>query len=220
MTKDLSNEQMYNVGHVHVSTWEQDRDEITNHPKDPGGPTRNGVSLVYLQSLGIDVGDLNNDGKVDIDDIRLVSEDVAKNLFRKTFWVDAKASYLPPLTSIVYYDFSVTSGPGRAAIVLQQAMDGLIPKTILSYAANIGPKTQKAAEMFAERGLDYCLAIDYLSKRDQFYTGLGTSNPNQYSDFVKGWLNRDKACKAMINEIQTKGITDQLYRNIRRKYGF
>lgn len=219
MNKLLTNEKMYDIANTHVRTWEQDYSELTNHPKDPGGPTKNGVSLKYLKGLGIDLGDLNRDGKIDIDDIRTVTEDVAKSLFRQSFWMEGKAALLPPLTSMIYYDFSVTSGFGRAAIELQRAIDVISPGTIVEYAGNIGPKTQRAVLKLSEEGKDYSLVMEYSNIRAKFYQRLATNDPNQYGAFIKGWLNRVKASVKMIDEINSVGITPALYENIRRKYG-
>lgn len=216
----LSNEEMYNIAHVHVRYWERDFGGMTNNPKDPGGPTRNGVSLAYLKDLDIDVADLNKDGKVDIEDIKLVDFDTAKRLFRRTFWEQGKAELAPPLTSIVYYDFSVTSGSGRATIELQKAIDELCPGTIVDYSANFGPKTQRACKSIVDMGKDFELANKFQTKRQEFYTSLATGKPSIYGTFIAGWTARVNACRALVNEIHTSGITAATEANIRRGYGF
>lgn len=216
----LSNEEMYSIAHVHVRYWERDFGGMTNNPKDPGGPTRNGVSLAYLKDLDIDIADLNKDGKVDIEDIKLVDFDTAKRLFRTTFWEQGKAELAPPLTSIVYYDFSVTSGSGRAAIELQRSIDDLLPNTIANYSANFGPKTQTACRQLNSSGQDFALANKYLTRRQEFYTSLAVNKPAVYGGFINGWTARVNACRALINEIHTSGITAATEANIRRGYGF
>lgn len=216
----LTNEAMYDIAHVHVRHWELDKDGLTNYSTDSGGPTRNGISLAYLKTLGIDLGDLNKDGKIDIDDVRMVDFDTAKRLFRQTFWDNAKANLLPPMTAAVFYDFSVTSGAGRAAIEMQKAIDTIYPGTIVSYAANIGPKTQKACQRIMDDDKDFALAKAFQKTRQAFYQYLSTTNPAKYGPFINGWTARVNALTAMLNEIASTGITDAVYTKARNGYGF
>lgn len=218
--KILTSDEAYDIAHTHVSHWELDKDDITNYPTDPGGPTRNGVSLAYLKGLGIELGDLNKDGKIDIDDIRLVSLDVAKGLFKNTFWDGGKAALLPPLTSIVYYDFSVTSGAGRAAIELQKTINILYPGLIETCAANIGPRTKQACQQVITDSRDLELALKFIETRWLFYKKLSTDNPPKYGPFIDGWTARCNACRALVEDVAKNGVTPEVYARARRGYGF
>lgn len=55
----------------------------SNHPNDLGGPTNKGVTLATMKSVG---KDLNNDGKIDVEDLKLLSDKDVEKIFKKYYW--------------------------------------------------------------------------------------------------------------------------------------
>lgn len=146
---------------------------FVDHPRDPGGATNHGVSLRYAIRLGR-VMDLDLDGDVDADDIRLVTPPVARTMYRKDFWRPVGGDHLHPAIAIVAFDTAVLCGAPRAARWLQGAVgapaDGIV-----------GPRTLAAA-----RGADpRAVVSDILARRMLHHA----DDPNR-RDFGLGWFRR------------------------------
>jgi lysozyme family protein len=92
-----------------------------NDPRDPGGATNHGVSLRFLRTTGL-VYDLNRDGRVDEKDIRLVSLEDARRIYRTQFWDAIRADELAPALALLVFDSAVHNGVGQATRWLQRAV--------------------------------------------------------------------------------------------------
>ena len=82
----------------------------TNHPRDPGGPTKYGVTLKALAAY--------RDEPCTAEDVMNLTEDEAKKIYRKNYWnktgpIGGDAIVAGP--DAVLFDVCVNSGPGRAA---------------------------------------------------------------------------------------------------------
>jgi lysozyme family protein len=61
---------------------------FVNNKFDPGGATNFGISLYWLKSIGkLDLADVNHDGRIDVEDIKLLTPESA-GAFYKRFWWD------------------------------------------------------------------------------------------------------------------------------------
>lgn len=144
---------------------------LVDHPADPGGITKWGISLRFLRALGLDV---NGDGVVDGRDIRGLTEDQVAALYREHFWLKCRCPALPAGIDLAVFDCAVNQGPRRAVRFLQAALrvrvDGLI-----------GPKTLAAARK-AVRG---ALLRDFMARRAVHYSGLVN-----VAVFGLGWFRR------------------------------
>ena len=93
----------------------------TNHPKDPGGETKYGISKRSYPA----------------EDIATLTLARAKEIYRRDFWTASGCDSLPEHIRFDLFDMAVNSGVTRAIKTLQQAAgtaaDGVI-----------GPKTQTA----------------------------------------------------------------------------
>lgn len=187
----------FDIAHEHVAKWEGG---YFNHPNDPGGVTNYGISLMFLKSLGLVEGDIDGDGDIDADDVKAITKENARTIFRKHFWDIPHAERLPPLIAIAYYDFAVNAGTGRAAIVLQQAINELIPSSIAKYAANLGPLTQKFCNELSEDDNGFLLALMYIGKRIGWYRRLAVAKPRS-AVFLKGWLNRSNDMRRLVVKV-------------------
>lgn len=108
------------------------------------------------------------------EDIKNLSLDRAKQLYKRDFWDKAKCDQLPYGLRFHVFDVSVNSGVSRGIKTLQQALD-------INVDGLIGNQTINAAESQDQAGV----LIKFYSFRIAFYTSLST-----FSTFGKGWMNR------------------------------
>ena len=146
---------------------------FVNHPKDPGGMTNLGVTKkVWEEFIG---------REVDEREMRALTPDVVKPLYKKNYWDKIKGDQLPSGVDYAAYDLAVNSGTGRAAKYLQRIAgvpdDGVI-----------GPKS-----MDAILACDPVETVDAIcDMRLDFLQRLPTWNT-----FGKGWGRRVEEVKAI-----------------------
>lgn len=145
---------------------------FVNHPKDPGGMTNLGVTKKVWEAW---VG-----REVDEAEMRALTPDLVKPLYKKNYWDKIKGDDLPDGVDYAAYDLAVNSGVGRAAKYLQQIAgvpaDGVI-----------GPKSLEAIKACpAEEAVDALCDM-----RLEFLQRLPT-----WGTFGKGWGRRVEDVKA------------------------
>ena len=128
---------------------------LVDHPSDPGGITKWGISLRFLRSVGMDV---NSDGVIDGKDIRSLTEEQVTKLYYDHFWVKCYCHLLPPGVSLAVFDCGVNQGPGRARRLLQKALrvkvDGKIGPITLN-AVTVADPVVLLGEFMVRRALHY-----------------------------------------------------------------
>lgn len=145
---------------------------FTNHPRDPGGMTNLGVTKrVWEEWVG---------REVDEAEMRALTPDLVKPLYKKNYWDKIKGDDLPDGLDYAAYDLAVNSGTGRSSKYLQQIAgvpaDGII-----------GPKSLEAIKACpADEAVDaLCdMRLDFLQKLPTWGT------------FGKGWERRVDEVKA------------------------
>lgn len=129
---------------------------------------RVGLGLLKGTKYGIAANTYQNE------DIRNLTIERAKLLYKRDFWDKAKCDQLPDELRFHVFDVSVNSGVSRGVKTLQQALgvasDGVI-----------GVKTLTAANSQDPRDI----LLKFYSFRISFYTSLGN-----FGTFGKGWMNR------------------------------
>ena len=139
-----------------------------NHPKDPGGRTKLGVTeRVYEAWVG---------RKVTEQEMRdLTVEDVAP-IYRANYWDAVWGDHLPSGVDWSVFDWAVNSGPARATKALQRIV-GAVSDGV------VGPKTMQSV-----MDMDPIKIIDMMyEERQRFYQGLST-----FDTFGRGWTRRNK----------------------------
>jgi lysozyme family protein len=168
---------------------------FVDDPDDPGGATNLGISLRWLRSVGEDLGDIDNDGDVDADDIRALTPDKAQALYFQKFWAEPGLERLPGPVAVAAFDFAVNAGPRQAVKCLQEALCS----PALACDGALGPKTMGAVEAFCSRlcGAER-LTDKYLFRRIGFYQDLVGKRPG-FLKYLRGWNNRVLALETVIN---------------------
>jgi lysozyme family protein len=150
---------------------------FVNNPKDPGGMTNLGVTKkVWEEFVG---------REVDEAEMRALTPELVKPLYKKNYWDKIKADQLPIGVDYAAYDLAVNSGTGKAAKYLQRIAgvpdDGVI-----------GPKSMEAIQSCdPEQTVDaICdMRLEFLKKLPNWET------------FGKGWGIRVKEVKAKALEM-------------------
>jgi len=161
---------------------------FVNDPVDPGGATKMGVSLRFLKSLGDIRYDLDHDGDIDIDDIRLITREQAEQVYYDCFYAPLRLDELSDdKLALQVLDHAVNAG-SRSAVKLLQHVAGCKEDGL------IGPKTIAAANTFKDN-----IALRYKQARLLFYEDLVEAKP-QFAKYIHGWNNRveytyEKSCQ-------------------------
>jgi lysozyme family protein len=142
---------------------------------DRGGPTNYGVTQKTYDQFRRESG-------LSLRDVKLITMDEVKAVYRTMYWAVAKCGILPPPLDLYVFDGAVNMGPRRAAKILQSVLgvgaDGII-----------GPVTIDALQEEVAAGRLDELCSNYLAARLDFYDELAEDDPTQ-RDFIAGWTNR------------------------------
>jgi lysozyme family protein len=158
-----------------------------NHPNDPGGATNFGVSLRFLAEHP-EMGDFDGDGDVDVEDIRNMSVDDAKNVYRKLWWEKYKYGQIIDQTiATKVLDLSVNMGAKRAHILLQTALNKAFGLK-LTVDGILGPASIGVINACSD-DTEQTLLTAYCDEAFGFYQRLIDKNP-KFKVFEKGWKKR------------------------------
>ena len=147
-----------------------------NDPTDMGGCTKFGIILPTLKEYNLDV---NKDGVFSCDDVKALTIEDAKLIYKKMYWDYFKADSIKNQSLAEYIvDGAINQGKGTIAKYIQDIIgvtaDGLV-----------GNKTIEAINNYNSKEL-----FDKLkAKREEKYHKIVANNPSQ-NKFLKGWLNR------------------------------
>lgn len=159
-----------------------------NHPSDPGGATNYGISLRFLKDH-VELGDFDNDGDVDIEDIKNMTLENAIEVYRVCWWDKFRYDRINDQTiATKVFDFSVNMGGKRAHILLQRALNRAFGLK-LTEDGIIGPATLGIINQFGETGQEQALLDAYSDVAWEFYQAIMNKNPNLRA-FSRGWRNR------------------------------
>lgn len=129
-----------------------------NHPADPGGETNWGITKRTYPHLNI----------------RTLTRDHAKAIYRRDFWDRVKGDMLPPVVAFHALDAAVNHGIGNSVRWLQRAAkaadDGIIGPHTLNAIACTDPND---------------IVLLFNAERLEFYAKLSTFNA-----FGRGWVRR------------------------------
>ena len=149
-----------------------------NDKDDKGGATKYGISLRFLKSIEVCDGDIDDDGDVDIDDIKKLTISESKELYKKYFFDKMLLSQIKDdLASLHIFDHGVNAGTGTAVKLAQRIVkckeDGIM-----------GKKTITAINEYKNS-----FVLEYKNLREIYYATIVAKNPIN-KKFFNGWINR------------------------------
>jgi len=146
-----------------------------NHPSDPGGMTNLGVTKrTYDEYHGTDI---------DEEGMRQLTKADVEPIYRRNYWDRCRCQDLPSGVDWAVFDLAVNSGTGRAAKLLQRAVE-------TTEDGSIGPLTLMKVKQHESVNIINRIAM----YREQFYRTLST-----FDTFGRGWLRRnDKTRKQAL----------------------
>lgn len=158
-----------------------------NNPNDSGGATNYGVSLRFLRDYP-NLGDFDGDGDVDIEDIKNMTLDDAKKIYKELWWDKYKyGSIVDQTIATKVFDASVNMGSSRAHKLLQQALNDAFSLK-LSVDGILGPATFHVVNACTD-DTEQLLLNSYCNEMWKFYQQIIANNPKN-KVFERGWKNR------------------------------
>jgi lysozyme family protein len=151
---------------------------LVDHPSDPGGLTNFGIAQRSHPNV----------------DIRNLTEEGAKEIYREDYWNKVHGDELPPAVALAVMDYAVNSGTGRSAKTLQNVVGAVADGAI-------GPNTLKKVREAVEQKGDRKIAQAVVMSRSDFLSDLVKRKP-EMAAFLKGWMRRTHSCLIAIGEIE------------------
>lgn len=162
---------------------------ISNDKDDPGGLTKYGVSLRYLQQRGLDV---DGDGDIDEQDVHALTLEFIKNdIYHKDFWHPLYDKIASQDIATNIFDFAVNAGPEQSHRNMQRALNELGFK--VGVDGRFGPITLAAINTAHGAGLERKVWSQFNRGQCDFYVDLAIAKPKSLK-FLKGWIRRAWDC--------------------------
>ena len=116
-----------------------------DHKDDPGGATNYGISLRFVkQSTGIDL-DVDGDGDIDADDIKAMTPEQAKEIYKTEFWEKYGYDKIEDENvATKVFDMCVNMGPRQAHKLVQRASNAATNSKDLVEDGILGNKSFEA----------------------------------------------------------------------------
>lgn len=172
-------------------------EKFTNIKEDKGGATKWGVSLSFIRNTNDMLFDLDGNGVLTENDIKLMTEEVASLGFKKYFWDKPFAlDYLDSdKKAFVVFDAAVNNGPKNATKFIQRTAQSL--GMDCSVDGIFGAQSAKCLKYASEE--EFCDA--FLDIREAFFWKIVENNPSQRI-FIKGWINRIKNIRRDLEKLE------------------
>ena len=174
---------------VHEGGW-------ADHPKDPGGATMKGVTLMtFRRHFGKEQSKTA---------LRNITDQQLEEVYRSGYWDKCLCDQLPAGIDYAVFDAAVNSGPGRSVKWLQAAVGakqdgGIGPKTLTKVAEH---NPVEIADKICDRRLAFLHSLD------------------NWSTFGKGWGRRVEGVRTVaidMAEVKTPEITPSIEYKTTRK---
>jgi len=136
---------------------------FVNDPDDPGGATNFGVTIHTMRRLGLD---LTGDGRVDVADVRRLSQAQAVDIFIKHYFDAPRIAELPAPLQPSVFDMYVNAG-GNAVKILQQLLREMGQD--IAADGSIGPQTIRAAHAALRAAPDHLVDAYGIARRNYYF---------------------------------------------------
>jgi lysozyme family protein len=160
-----------------------------NDPDDPGGATNFGVTIHTMRRLGLD---LDQDGDIDIGDVKRLTRDQAIDIFMTHYFDRPRIAELPKILHATVFDMYVNAG-GNAIKILQRLLRDM--RHDVGVDGALGPQSITAAHAAHHQASDH-LADAYGIARRNYYFRLADKRPasRKYARTRRGdkggWIKR------------------------------
>lgn len=156
---------------------------FVDDPRDAGGATNFGVSLRWLAAQGR-LGDYDDDGDVDVDDIRIMTREQAIRVYRQHWWDKYRYGEIRDQgVATKLFDLAVNMGARQCTLLVQQACQTL--EQYVTIDGLIGPQTRRAINRLSPVWL-----LGELRVRVADFYRLLVHQDKRRRAFLSGWLNR------------------------------
>ena len=135
-----------------------------NDPDDPGGATNYGVTIHTMRRLGLD---LDGDGDVDAQDVRVLSREQAIEIFVDHYFIRPRIKDLPADLHPTVFDMYVNAGSNAVRILQRLLRDMRIEVTIDGI---IGPQTIAATQQGLQAAPDHFVDAYGIARRNYYYS--------------------------------------------------
>ena len=162
---------------------------FVDDPDDPGGATKQGVTIHTMRRLGLD---LNGDGVVDVSDVRDLSQRQAVDIFLRHYYEKPGIARLHDVLRASVFDLHVNAGT-QAVKILQRLLNDMGFDVVADGV--IGPKTAAACASAAQPD-PTSLRDAYGVARRNYYFRLADRRPasrkyaRSRSGGKGGWIKR------------------------------
>lgn len=160
-----------------------------NDPDDPGGATNHGVTIHTMRRLGLD---LDHDGIVSEQDVRMLTQDQAVAIFVDHYFDRPLISRLPAALHPTVFDMYVNAGANAVRILQRLLRDMRIEVTVDGV---IGPQTIQASEQGMAAAPDHFVDAYGIARRNYYYA-LADARPasrkfaRRLDGGKGGWITR------------------------------
>jgi len=150
----------------------------SDNPQDPGGATMKGITLAVYREW-------KRNQYITKDELKAIPDQDVYDLYKQLYWDKCHCDNMPSGIDYCVFDASVNMGCGRAAKLIQEAVnvtaDGIIGSGTMAsiQSANVLDTIAKFSEL-----------------KENFYRSLKT-----FDTFGKGWLNRVAEVKSIATSM-------------------
>ena len=160
-----------------------------NDPDDLGGATNHGVTIHTMRRLGLD---LNGDGQVDEQDVRVLSRDLAVEIFVDHYFDGPRIKDLPAELHPTVFDMYVNAG-SNAVKILQRLLQDM--RIDVAVDGGIGPQTIAATHQALAAAPDHLVVAYGIALRNYYYAlGDARSTNRKFARRLDGgkggWIKR------------------------------
>ena len=134
-----------------------------NDPDDPGGATNHGVTVHTMRRLGLD---LDGDGVVNAQDVRLLTAEKAVEIFVDHYFRGPKLDRLPPAIQPSVFDMYVNAG-NNAVKILQRLLNRM--RIAVAVDGVLGPQTIAATHQAITAAPDHFVDAYGIERRNYYY---------------------------------------------------
>ena len=160
----------------------------SDNPNDKGGKTNYGITEATLNAA-------YKAGLVKHNDIKKLTVDEAKTIYKANYWDKCKCDMLPAPLDYLVFDAAVNHGVGGSGKLLQKSINRCMKTNAVAVDGAIGPLTLNALTAYLSKYKSDCtfplelICHVFLLERVELYNSIIAKDSTQ-KDFIHGWLNR------------------------------